>query len=355
MKKVIVVLVVIGVIGILIAMAGPFYILEEGYQSIVIRFGKIVDVQKEAGFKFKMPVIDNVVKYPTKILAWDGNPQEIPSREPESQFIVVDTTARWRIVDPELFYRSVQTEDSAQSRLDDVIESSVKNVISGNFLIEALRSTNAIYNLLEEITEEIIHITEEVETDELVETDVPTEIDELVISLEAALSDPEGIDALRIEKGREILSEAMLEVAREKMVDGEINKFGIELIDVIIRQIKYSDDLTQSVYSRMIQERNQLAQRKRSIGEGEKIRILSQLEADVEIAISKAYEEAEEIKGDADAEATRIYADAYNEDPDFFKFWRTIESYKRTMPNFIVTLSTDAEYFNYLYDMFGRD
>ncbi len=353
MKKVIVVLVVIGIIGILIALAGPFYILDEGYQCIVIRFGEIVDVQIKAGFKFKMPVIDNVIKYPTKILAWDGDPQEVPSREPESQFIVVDTTARWRIVDPELFYRSVLTEESAQSRLDDVIESSVKNVISGNFLIEALRSTNAIYDKLEGIKEEIIHITEDVEAAELLETDVTAEIGELL--LEVALSDPESIDALRIEKGREMLSEAMLIAARAKMIDGEINKFGIELIDVIVRQIKYSDALTQSVFSRMIQERNQLAQRKRSIGEGEKIRILSELDADVEIKISEAYEEAEEIKGDADAKATDIYAQAYSQDTSFFEFWRTIESYKRTMPNFIITLSTDAEYFNYLYDMYGND
>ena len=105
----------------------------------------------------------------------------------------------------------------------------------------------------------------------------------------------------------------------------------------------------------MIQERNQLAQRKRSIGEGEKIRILSQLEADVNIKLSKAYEEAENTKGQADAEATGIYADAYSRDSDFFEFWRTIESYKRTMPNFVTTLSTDAEYFNYIYNMYGRD
>lgn len=353
MKNVIVILVVIGIIGVLIAMAGPFYILEEGFQSVVIRFGEIVDVQKESGFKFKMPVIDNVVKYPTKILAWDGNPQEIPSREPESQFIVVDTTARWRIVDPELFYRSVQTEASAQSRLDDVIESSVKNVITENFLIEALRSTNDIYEVIEEIThDETVDITVE-GTDETEDTGM--NIDELVISLESALADEESIDALRIEKGREMLSEEMLVRAREKMLDGEINKFGIELIDVIVRQIKYSDDLTQSVYSRMIQERNQLAQRKRSIGEGEKIRILSQMDADVQIAISKAYEEAENKKGEADAEATAIYARAYSRDPEFFEFWRTIESYKRTMPNFVTTLSTDAEYFNFIYNMYGRD
>jgi modulator of FtsH protease HflC len=351
MKNIIIVLVVIGVIGILVALAGPFYILEEGYQSVVIRFGEIVDVQKEAGLKFKMPVIDNVVKYPTKILSWDGNPQEVPSREPESQFIVVDTTARWRIVDPELFYRSVQTEISALSRLDDVIESSVKNVITENFLIEALRSTNEIYEVVEEIShEEVTDVIEGEEGDEGTGID----INELVISLESALSDQESIDALRIEKGREMLSEEMLVRATEKMVDNEINKFGIELIDVIIRQIKYSDDLTQSVYSRMIQERNQLAQRKRSIGEGEKIRILSQMDADVKIAISQAYKEAQLIKGEGDAIATDVYAAAYSKDPAFFEFWRTLESYKRTMPQFTTTLSTDAEYFNFLYDMYGR-
>jgi membrane protease subunit HflC len=132
------------------------------------------------------------------------------------------------------------------------------------------------------------------------------------------------------------------------------NRFGIELIDIVIRQIKYSDDLTESVYQRMIQERNQVAERIRSQGRGEKENILGKLEQERESILSRAYNEAESIKGEADAQATQIYARAYNQDRGFFELWRSLESYKQLLPKFRKTLSTDAEYFDYLYNIEGR-
>jgi membrane protease subunit HflC len=148
-----------------------------------------------------------------------------------------------------------------------------------------------------------------------------------------------------IEVGRNALSEEML-VAASRLTP----EFGVELIDIILRQIKYSDDLTESVYKRMIKDRNQIAQAYRSYGEGKKLEWLGRLTNERMSIISEANKKANEIKGQADAEATAIYADAYSKDEEFFEFWRLMESYKETVPAFNKILSTGIEYFKYLGD-----
>ena len=153
MRKLVIVLAVLAVIAILFVAAGPFYVLEEGEQAVVTRFGAIVDTNVEAGLKFKMPVVDTVVKYPEKILSWDGDPQRIPTAE--NQFIWVDATARWRITDPALFYASVTTITNAFARLDDVIDSSVRTIVAENLLREAVRNSNYI-NIIPESEETVI-------------------------------------------------------------------------------------------------------------------------------------------------------------------------------------------------------
>jgi membrane protease subunit HflC len=152
-----------------------------------------------------------------------------------------------------------------------------------------------------------------------------------------------------IVKGRRQLAEEIL--ARSRRM---VPEYGIELIDVVTRQIRYSDELTQSVYAQMIKERNQIAQAFRSEGEGRKAEWLGKMDNERRSVLSAAYERAETIRGAADAEATRIYAEAYNRDRNFFDFWRAIESYRSTLPKFNKTLSTDMDYFRYLYSSNGR-
>ncbi len=328
MKKSVTVVVVLAAIVIILLMMGPFYIVEEGQQSVVIRFGQIVSLQTEAGLKIKTPFVDQVTIYPKKIVSWDGAAQIIPTKQPENQFIWVDTTARWTIVDPQLFYESVGSVTQMQSRLDDLIDSSVRSVVSRNYLIDAIRNSNEIY--------------------ESIKVQIESE-------MEGTSGQVIDVESYRLTegKGREALAAEMRELARQNMTiekDGQkINQFGVELIDVLIRQIKYSDDLTESVYQRMIQERTRQAQRTRSEGRGEKDNILGRIDREVQATISQAERQAEEIKGRADAEATRIYAAAYQADPEFFKLWRSLESYKELLPKFKKTLSTDAQYFDYLY------
>lgn len=326
MKNTIVVLVVVAIIAIIFVALGPFYVVDEGYQAVVVRFGAIVSSTETAGLKFKMPVVDNVVKYPKKIMSWDGDARKIPTAE--KQFIWVDTTARWRIVDPEQFYSSVQTFERAYLNLDDVIDSSVKSIVANNKLVEAVRSSNAINESAQEV---IGGLDEDVSLEGLQDFTVEESTFEQIL------------------KGRGELSDEIASLVKQV-----VPQYGIELIDVVIRQIRYSDDLTSSVYQRMIKERNQRAELFRSYGEGQKQVWLGKQQNEQRAILSAARARAEDIKGAADAEAAKIYAAAYEPYPKFYEFWRSIESYRKTLPTFGKTMTTDMEYFKYLYNREGN-
>lgn len=329
MKKLITVLVIVVIFFIIFLLLGPFYIISEGEQAVVLRFGKIISTETEAGLKIKAPLVDNVRRYSAKILAWDGDAQRVPTEE--NQFIWVDTTARWRIVDPQLFYESATTMEQGYARLDDLIDSAVRTIISRNSLREAVRNSNIINEIERKATIQQAELDDEEGVEEL------SELTDTVTVYET------------ISKGRRVLSN---EIHAE--VSTIAPQFGIEIIDIIIRQIRYSDDLTESVYQRMIKERNQIAQAYRSYGEGKKAEWLGRLENEKKTILSAAYETSETIRGKADAQATAIYAGAYEKDPEFFKFWRSIESYRRLLPKFRKTLTTDMDYFNYLYSIEGE-
>jgi membrane protease subunit HflC len=326
MKKTLIIVAAIAVVVAGILIAGPFFILNEGEEAVVVRFGKIMKVYQDAGLKFRSPFVDDVIKYPKKLLSWDGEKQRIPTKE--NQFIWVDTTARWRIADPIKFYESVGSLESAYGRLDDVIDSAVRTVISSNYLREAVRNSDEIMK------------SGAIETFQTGESEGSSSLEELTISQ---------TQFEKIEKGRKVLSDEMI-----KIVASIVPEYGIEVLDIIPRQIKYSEELTDSVYQRMIKERNQIAQAFRSYGEGKKAEWLGKLENEQRSILSSAYAKSETLKGKADAEATKIFADAYGRDPSFFEFWKAMESYKATVPNFKKTLSTGMDYFKYLYSPSGR-
>jgi membrane protease subunit HflC len=272
----------------------------------------------------KVPFIDDVVRYPKRIMAWDGEQKSMPTKE--KQYIWVDVTARWRISDPKKFYESIQTIDAAYQKLAEVIDSEVRTVTAENYLRESVRNSNILLEKLEEASE--------------TEASAGDELSPALIESEGS-RDP-------ILRGRRQLAEEILARSR-KMVP----EYGIELIDVVTRQIRYNDELTQSVYARMIKERNQIAQHRRSQGEGKKAEWMGRMTNERMSILSDAYAKAETIRGAADAEATRIYAEAYSRDRSFFEFWRAVESYRTTLPKFDKTLSTDLDYFRYLYSPLG--
>lgn len=322
MKKFLIALVVVIALFVIFMMMGPFYIIDEGSQAVVTRFGKIVDSHTEAGLYFKMPFIDQITVYPKRILSLDGEAYRIPTKE--NQFIILDATSRWKISDPEKFYQSLTTLDNAYNRLADIVDSATRTIIAQNRFIEVVRSSNLINeNVVAEIN---LEDSDEIES--LINARTTSDV---------------------VTKGRRQLSFEMLEEAR-KMT----SEYGIELIDILPRQIKYSDEMTESVYNRMIKERNQVAEAYRSKGEGDKAEWLGKLEKDKLTIESEAYKKAEEIKGQADAEAAAIYAEAYDVDPEFYTFWKSLESYKQTISKFDTTFTTDMDYFNYLYSVEGN-
>jgi membrane protease subunit HflC len=323
-KKIITTSIIIIALAIVFVLMGPFYIINEGQQAVITRFGGIVNTHTQAGLYFKIPFIDQVIMYPKLILSLDGDSQRIPTKE--NQFIIVDTTSRWQISDPAKFYQSFKTLDNAYNKLSDIIDSSTRTVITQNRLSEIVRSSNII--------------NERNDTDDQSKDEETKEIESLVNVNTTNES---------VQKGRNELCKIMTTEANKL-----VPEYGITLIDIVPRQIKYSDELTESVYNRMIKERNQIAQAYRSRGEGKKAEWMGKLENEKRKIESEAYKTAEEIKGSADAEAARIYANAYNKDPEFYNFWKSMESYKKTLKEYDATYSTNMDYFKYLYSAQGN-
>ncbi len=323
-KKFFITLAAAAAVVVIFLMMGPFYIINEGYQAVVTRFGGIVSTHTEAGLYFRIPFIDQVTTYPKLVLSLDGDSQRIPTKE--NQFIIVDTTSRWKITSPAKFYQSFKTLDNAYNKLSDIIDSSTRTVITQNRLSEIVRSSN------------IINERTAVQADD--KDEETKEIESLV----------------NVNNVNESVSKGRSELCRQMTAEANklVPEYGIELIDIVPRQIKYSDELTESVYNRMIKERNQVAQAYRSLGEGKKAEWMGKLENEKRTIQSEAYRKSEEIKGEADAKAARIYAEAYNKDPEFYNFWKSMESYKTTLKDSNATYSTNMDYFKYLYSPSGR-
>jgi len=300
---------VIIVAVIFIGMDG-LYVVNEAEQAIVTQFGKPVSDVVEPGLHLKIPFVQKVNRFEKRILKWDGDPNQIPTKD--KRFIWVDTTARWRINDPLLFYKTVATERGAQSRLDDIIDSVVRDAVSGRLLVELVRGSD--YKAQDSEAERFEVEGVEVKKEELV--------------------------------GREEIFAGILEKARASTPE-----YGIELLDVQIKRINYVEQVRVRVYERMINERKKVAAEYRSEGEGEKAEILGKMGRELKEISSEAYRKVLEVRGAADAEAASIYAEAYNQDKEFYAFLRTMESYKKSIQqNGRLIISTDSDYYKYLKD-----
>jgi membrane protease subunit HflC len=303
-------------VGILIAVAllvasGTFFVLEEGQQAVILQFGRPVGAAiKEAGLHFKWPVIQEVRRFEKRLLIWDGDPNQIPTAGRE--FIWVDATARWRIVDPLKFLENVATEAGAQSRLDDIIDSVVRDLVSSNPLVELVRSSSwktPKGEVLEEASKEVV---EELKKE--------------------------------ITLGREEITRAVLAEVRKTTP-----QYGIEVVDVRIKRLNYVKSVREKVYSRMISERKRIAARFRSEGEGRSAEILGNMEKELRNIRSTAYKRVQEVRGKADATATKVYGRAYGKDPEFYAFSRTLETLKESKnENTTLVLTTDSDYYRYL-------
>ena len=303
MKKFIQLLLLIIVIALGVTAWDGFYVLEEGKQAVITQFGAPVGRPvTEAGLKFKTPFIQKINIFEKKILIWDGDPNQIPTND--KTFVYLDVTARWRIADALVFLQAVNNEIRAQTILDDIIDGTVRDLVNKNDLVELIRSSD---------------FSPETMTNSAVE-----------------------IENLRY--GRDKIS-AMIHENASKITP----QYGIELVDVLFKRVNYIDTVRLKVYDRMISERKRIAAEKRSMGEGQKAEIMGKVEKELKVIISTANREAEEIKGKADAEAAKIYADAYNKDPEFYSFTKSLESYKSAVgQNTNLVISSDSEFYRFL-------
>jgi len=299
-------------IAALLAVSGALYTIDETQQVVITQFGKpIGDPITEAGFHFKMPFIQKANFFEERILEWDGDANQIPTKD--KKYIWVDTTARWKIVNSLKFLQSLGNEREAHKKLDDIIDSVTRDLITSNNLVEAVRNTNRILDrdIMDEDEDSMSHSDEGIE---------------------------------RISKGRENLTRRILEAASKDLLE-----FGIELVDVRIKRINYVSEVQTKVFDRMISERKRAAEQYRSEGQGKKAEIEGRVSKELNEIRSEAYKKAEIIKGEADAEATTIYAEAYNKDPEFYSFLKTLETYQDTIDkDTTVILTTDSDYMKYL-------
>jgi modulator of FtsH protease HflC len=310
-KRLVQVSIIVVVVALLLVLSGTFYTVEEGQQAVIVQFGRPVgEPVTEAGLHVKLPFVQEVRRFEKRLLIWDGDPNQIPTKGRE--FIWVDTTARWRIADVKKFLESVASEEGAQSRLDDIIDSMVRDQVSSSELVELVRSASW-----------------EVPKEDVLE-EVPAEQQEALKK--------------EIIRGREEITRTILAEARKI-----IPQYGIELVDVRIKRLDYVETVREKVYARMISERKRIAAQFRSEGEGRGAEILGAMEKDLRQIRSAAYRQVQEIRGGADAEATRIYGEVYSRDPEFYAFSRTLEVYgEGGNKNAVLILTTDSDYYRYL-------
>ncbi len=309
LRNILGVFVVLAILVILAFMSGIVYVVDETKQVIITQFGKPVGRPiTVAGLHFKKPLIQQANYFEKRILEWDGDPNQIPTKD--KKYIWVDTYARWKITNALEFLQSVGSEINAHARLDDIVNSATRDVITSHLLVEAIRNTNRILDTAE--MEEDVSLAEE--------------------ALES------------IEVGRGTLEDLILTKARKLAP-----QYGIELVDVRIKRVNYVKEVRNKVYDRMIAERKRAAERYRSEGQGKSAEIQGQLAKELKLITSEAYRQAQGIKGKADAEAITIYAQSYSQDPDFYSFVKTLETYQSTIDaNSTIILTTEADYYKYL-------
>lgn len=310
-KKTILRLVIIFVAIIVIAQST--YIVKETEQVVVTQFGKPVGEAKVTpGLKIKMPFVQKTNYFERRYLAWDGDPNQVPTLD--KKFIFVDAYARWQIVDPLQFFKRLTNERGAHSRLDDILDGETRDYIANHNLEEIVRTSNRVPIPSGSIGEEV------------------------------------GDTLINIMVGREKIQDMILASANEKVRD-----LGIAILDFKVKRINYVEDVRTQVYERMKSERYRIADKFRAEGQGEASKINGEKERDLKTIQSVAFRKAEEIMGKADARATAIYAGAYNQSAssrNLYSFVKSMETFEQTFDTTTtVILSTKSELYKYLIDI----
>ncbi|GDX10026.1 protein HflC [Verrucomicrobiota bacterium] len=306
-----IILLVIAILG-MIVLGSSAYTVRETEVVILTQFGRQIGTPvTESGLHWKLPFIQSVNRIEKRLLEWDGPVSEMPTED--KTYISVEAFARWRIHDPAIYFVSLRDERSAQSRLDDIIGSEIRIAVARHELIEIVRSDKA-RKMVDAVDKDFAGKAAELPT---------------------------------IKRGRREIERDILKEAAPK-----VKSLGIELLDVRLKRVNYNTQVVERIHQRMISERLQIAQGYRSKGEGEALRITGKRDRDLREIESTAYRKVQEIQGAADAEATRIYAEAFNKSPqavEFYGFVKTMETYKKILlGETSIVLSTDGDLFRLL-------
>lgn len=286
------------------------YVVDETQQVVITQFGAPVgDAVTTPGLNFKVPFIQSTNYFDRRYLEWDGDRNQVPTKD--KKFIFVDTYARWQITDPLQFFRRLGNERGAQSRLDDILDGETRNAVANHDLVELVRSTNR----------------------------QPVADTELAEAIEDSLES--------IQTGRDLIQKIVLEQANTRASD-----LGITILDFRFKRITYVEDVRQTVYDRMISERNRIADLFRSEGQGEASRIRGEQERELLTIQSEAFRTAQEIRGRGDAQAAAVFNNAYNRNSstrELYDFLRAMEAYQKTFDGQTsIVISTDSEFYKYL-------
>ena len=294
------------------------YRVREEHQALVVQFGRIVsEPVTESGLHWKLPFIQDVRFYEKRLLTWDGDPEQIPTKD--KKYILVDTTARWKITDAVKYAQVVINEYGAQNKLNGIIDGITRDTISSHSLVESVRNDNQI--LEERVKQSAAQKKREEEGNENIDEEIMGEIE-------------------TIEVGREELSRIIIKRAQE-----ELEVFGIELVDVQLRRIAYVESVQEKVYQRMISERLRIAEKIKSIGKGESAKIKGKINKDLKAIESEALRRSEIIMGKAEAQAIDIYAKQLGKDLEFYEFSRTLDAYRKTLTRRSnLLLSSDSKF-----------
>ena len=298
----------------LIIIMNSFFVITEKDQAVKTEFGKPVGGPiVDAGLHFKLPLIQTIIKFDKRVLEWDGAANEIPTKD--NKYILIDTFARWKISNALEFYKSAKNEMLAQSRLDDIIDGAVRDEIANRTMGEIVRSSDRKMEIY-------------------------------ISDVEGTSSDSQGNNEFAASGARIDIIESILSKVEDKLL--ELN-MGIEVVDVQIKRVSYNKQVQTKLFNRMVSEQNMIAEKYIAQGQGKKQEILGkQIQKEKEI-MSGAYLKSQTVKGEADAEATEIYANTYSKSPEFYNYLKTLETYKKTLdPSTFFILSTDNKYLKFL-------
>jgi membrane protease subunit HflC len=291
--------IIILIFAALFVLSSSIFVVKQTEQALVLQFGKPVRVVQQPGLEFKVPFVQNVEFYDRRLLDFDAEPKEVTAADQKR--LVVDAFVRYRITDPLLFKQAVGSEANMRSRLNSILEASLRQVIG------RVPLSDVISEQRDDIMERIRSLVN--------------------AQASGATLDAEG-----------------------NLVRGSGSGFGVDVLDVRIMRADLPKENSETIYKRMQTEREREAKEFRAKGAEEAQKIRSTADKERTIILAEARKKSEITRGEGDSQATRIFAQSFGRDEEFFKFYRTMQAYRKTLgkEDTTMVLSPDSDFLRYI-------